>query len=70
MAKNYSLEIRRLEVKKQNTILSTLAMELRIAELEDEISRLSENLPVYKADLENIDREIAALESEKASYSN
>jgi len=65
--RNYSLEIQRLKLKKQNVMLSHATMELRLAELDDEKNRLSQNFPLYAAELENIDKEITNLEAASKS---
>lgn len=62
MARNYTLEKMRLNLRKQNILLSKTTMEVRIEELEDEKARISQNFPLYEAELIQLDQQIAGLE--------
>jgi len=63
--RNFDLEIQRLELKKLNISLSRSTMQLRLAELEDEKNRLSENLPLYDKQLSDTDQEIQNIQKLK-----
>ena len=62
MASNPTLEKMRLKIRYQQIELNRNTVSLRIAELHDEITRLSENIPSYEKELEGITNQIAGLE--------
>lgn len=58
-----SLEIMRLKLRKQNILLSKATMEVRIAEMEEEKRRISENFPLYEKEIAEIETAIARLQN-------
>jgi len=65
MADQPSIEVMRLNLRKQNIILSKMTMEVRIAEMKDEMGRIMENFPLYEKEISEIDDAIARLTSPK-----
>ncbi len=61
-----NLEIMRLNLRKQGILHSKMTMEVRIAEIEEEKRKITENFPIYQKDIADIDATIERLSNPPA----